>query len=123
MMNEKGAVYPYVLVFFIILQAAVVWGTGIYLSRYQTSKELTNYYETKVMETLALKKILANAPDIESGPKTYPYSAGKVEYTTKPYEDPQYVILQLTTIKGNGASFTSSFLYNKNNGKIEKALN
>jgi hypothetical protein len=122
-MNEKGAVYPYVLLFFIILQAAIVWGTGIYLSRYQTSKELANYYETKVMETLALKKILANAPDVENGQKVYQYSKGKVEYVTKPYEDPQYVILQLTTIKRNGTSFTSSFLYNKHNGKIEKALN
>ncbi|MBE3569764.1 MAG: hypothetical protein IMW92_06495 [Bacillales bacterium] len=122
-MNEKGAVYPYVLLFFIIIQAVIVWGTGIYLSRYQTSKELANYYETKVMETLALKKILANAPNIESGQKEYHYSAGKVEYTTKPYGDPKYVILQLTTNKRNGTSFTTSFLYNKHNGKIEKALN
>lgn len=121
-MNEKGAIYPYVLLVFIILQAAIIGGTGIYLSRYQSSVELANYYETKVMEMLALKKILGSGPEVDDGKKVFEYSVGKVEYMFKPYKDPKYAILKLTTIKRNGTSFTTSFLYNKNSGKIEKAL-
>ncbi|WP_307255851.1 hypothetical protein [Oikeobacillus pervagus] len=122
LLNEKGATLPYTLLLFFLLQVFIFLGVNIYLSKYTTANDLAQYYETKTVELLALKSIIPQIShsDLEPIQGSYSSSFGLVQYEATAGEE--IVELNLTTIKKDGSSFSSHFLYNKENNTIEHVV-
>ncbi|KAB7708781.1 hypothetical protein F9802_01120 [Bacillus aerolatus] len=109
--NEKGGLLPYVLLLFVIICTAAVFGTGIFVSKQKTALFLTDYYETKVMELMTLQQVLPSLDKGEALSGSFRTDRGEVVYAAAPNEGEELVVIHLKTLKTD-TYFSSRIIYN-----------
>ncbi|MEK4028824.1 hypothetical protein MKZ02_09740 [Pseudobacillus sp. FSL P4-0506] len=115
--NEKGVILPYTLLLFTIVCTAAIFGTGIFVSKQKTALFLTDYYETKVIESMTLQEIL---PLLEQGTSLsgeYRTNRGKVVYAAQPNEGEELVVVHLKTNKPD-SRFSTKVIYSMTERRI-----
>ncbi|KIL75286.1 hypothetical protein [Bacillus badius] len=117
--NEDGAVLPFTLLLFMVVCTAALFGTGIFVSKQQTALLLTDYYETKVIELMALQEILPLLEGGEAVSGSYRTDRGEVIYAAAPNEGEEAVVIHLKTNKPE-TFFTTKVVYHLTERQIIK---
>lgn len=115
--NEKGVLLPYTLLLFTVVCTAAIFGTGIFVSKQKTALFLADYYETKVIESMALQEIL---PLLEQGiplSGSYYTNRGEVVYAAQPNEGEELVVVHLKTNKLD-SRFSTKVIYSMTEREI-----
>lgn len=109
--NEKGALLPFTLLLLTVVCTTAVFGTGIFVSKQKTALFLTDYYETKVMELMALQAVFPLLENQEPVSGSYYTNHGEVVYAAAPNPEEVTVVIHLRTVKAD-TRFASKVIYN-----------
>ncbi|WP_100331550.1 hypothetical protein [Bacillus xiapuensis] len=120
-LNEKGVLFPYVLLLFAIICALTVAGTGILISKQRTAANFTGYYEAKVMELLTLAHIHSQLDQGAPLSGSYHTNRGTVIYTAVPKKGSEQIVVQFKTDRETSV-FRSSIIYDKSKKQIVKRI-
>ncbi|OCA92622.1 competence type IV pilus minor pilin ComGG [Pseudobacillus wudalianchiensis] len=108
--NEKGVLLPYTILLFTVVCTAAMFGTGIFVSKQKTALFLTDYYETKVIEFMALQEIFVLLENGEEISGIYRTDRGDVTYKVIPDETEELVAIHLKTAKAE-TRFSTRVIY------------
>ncbi|PAQ14817.1 hypothetical protein CD798_09160 [Bacillaceae bacterium SAOS 7] len=119
--NERGVLFPYVLVLFIVVSSTAVLGVEIFVSKQKTAMNLTEYYETKVVELLTLQYL---GPQLDEGVAmsgVFVTNKGEVSYSASPEVGQDQYVIHLRT-KKKGSNFYSKVIYDQTTKQIVKRI-
>ncbi|KMY54746.1 hypothetical protein AC623_13055 [Bacillus sp. FJAT-27231] len=108
--NERGVLLPYTILLFTVVCTAAIFGTGIFVSKQKTALFLTDYYETKVIEFMALQEIFMLLENGEEISGMYRTDRGDVTYKVIPDETEELVAIHLKTAKAE-TRFSTRIIY------------
>ena len=63
--NEEGMIYPHILLILVLIVGASVSAADSFVSKWKTADYLTDYYEMRIIELMALRDVLSQ-PDPQS---------------------------------------------------------
>ncbi|OZI11937.1 hypothetical protein CEW92_09375 [Bacillaceae bacterium SAS-127] len=119
--NERGVLFPYVLVLFIVVSSTAILGVEVFISKQKTAMNLTEYYEIKVMELLTLQYL---GPQLDEGGAlsgAFVTNKGEVAYSASPEVDQDQYVIYLRT-KKEGSNFHSKVIYDQTTKQIVKRI-
>jgi len=117
--NEKGVLLPYTILLFTVVCTAAIFGTGIFVSKQKTALFLTDYYETKVIELMALQEVFLLLEKEEEVSGVYHTNHGKVAYEVVAGEAEEVVVIHLKTAKKD-TRFSTKLIYSMTEKQIVK---
>ncbi|MBM7650462.1 hypothetical protein JOC78_003453 [Bacillus ectoiniformans] len=117
--NEKGVLFPYVLLLFAGICILAVFSTEIYVTKQKTAANLSAYYEVRLLELMAIRNLLPELDARGASTGVYTTDQGTVAYDIIPMAEPELLEVRLV-ISNQGSRFTSQILYNKTEKKIIK---
>ncbi|WP_338750065.1 hypothetical protein [Bacillus sp. FJAT-52991] len=120
-LNERGVLFPYVLLLFIVVSSTAILGVEIFISKQRTAMYLTEYYEIKVMELMTLQYL---SPQLDQGMAisgVFVTNKGEVNYSASPEIDPDQYVIHLRT-KKEGSNFYSKVVYDQTTKQIVKRI-
>ncbi len=115
--NESGMIYPHVLVLLFLMSAAAVTATDAAVTKMKTADQLTEYYEMRLVELMAVRFVLKN-PDTASF--TMKTNKGTTDVQLLDQSEIERSI-RITTTRGK-RQFYATFLYNKENNRLTKRI-
>lgn len=119
--NERGVLFPYVLVLFIVVSSTAVLGVEVFVSKQKTAMNLTEYYEIKVMELLTLQYLDQQLDEGVALSGAFVTNKGEVTYSASPEIDQDQYVIHLRT-KKDGTNFHSKVIYDQTAKQIVKRI-
>ncbi|WP_203361769.1 competence type IV pilus minor pilin ComGG [Bacillus sp. REN10] len=120
-MNERGMLFPYVLLLFIVVLSTAILGVDIFVSKQRTAMHLTEYYETKVMELLALQHVASQLDQGTAASGVFVTNKGEVHYSVSEETNQDQYIIHLKT-KKKDSNFYSKVIYDEKTKQMVKRL-
>lgn len=63
-LNEQGMIYPHILLILVLIMAASVSIADSFVSKWKTADYVTDYYELRIVELMAVRNVVAQSePD------------------------------------------------------------
>ncbi|MGM7635545.1 hypothetical protein [Bacillus sp. Hm123] len=119
--NERGVLFPYVLVLFIVVSSTAVLGVETFVSKQKTAMNLTEYYEIKVIELLTLQHLGQQLAEGVVTTGVFVTNKGEVRYSVSPEVEKDQYVIQLRT-KKDGTSFQSNVVYDQTTKQFVKRI-
>ncbi|OMP67690.1 hypothetical protein [Domibacillus epiphyticus] len=108
-------IYPHVLLLLFLVSAAAVIAAEASVTKINTANQLTEYYELRIIELMAIRNMLEN-PDAPSFSMETNKGTTMVQITDSSATERR---IRITTYR-TGRPFYSTFFYNKAEGQITK---
>jgi hypothetical protein len=115
--NESGMIYPHVLLLLFLISAAAVTATDAAVTKMKTADQLTEYYEMRLIEVMAIRNVLQN-PDVPS----FSMETNKgITYVLKSDYSETEQSIRVTTTR-TSRQFYSTFFYDKEQHQLTKRI-
>ncbi|RDI41166.1 competence type IV pilus minor pilin ComGG [Falsibacillus pallidus] len=117
-MNEKGMVFPMVLVLAMAMMISLTIGASITLAERKYSQEIIEYYKVKTATMLAVSYIQEHIEELDSISAQGEMTFSTVRIQIEPEEIGDQLIVHLSAVGAEGRKFPMTFVYNKETKKM-----
>ncbi|WP_050180832.1 hypothetical protein [Domibacillus robiginosus] len=110
-------IYPHILLILVLIMAASVSAADAAVTKWKTAEDLTNYYEFRVAELMALRRVLNESAPLSLQTKT---NLGITSATVTKIDEKHWNIRIATTHKEG--FFYAAYLYDPHNKSIIRRI-